>query len=556
MTIQATQKKWILISSISLIFIVSLLIGAKPTMRSFKIWRARQLIEQAKTEEKNDKLHLAFEKAYTAYKLSPHDETIARYTAQIIEKLSPKDALAFWITLTEETHSLEDTYDTIRLAIILGDLTTAKNYWSQYHELAPNKSKALLLEAQILALEGNFDKAAILASQAVQLEDAPKDADLLYIKLSQLSSQNTQKQSGIDHLRIIATQKDDQGLSAIRTLATYPGNTPKDIELLIEQLNTHPLSTPQDKLLALSLAQKIGKADPDEVLEKAEKLFENASIDEKIELGRWLNQQGSYNKTLHCIPLELAIKRFDLFLIWADAMAVTKQWLPLEKALNDPTVPIDEFLKHLFLARTAEAQNKNNIAAHEWDKAFANANKDVDKLWFLVKYAIRLKHYKEATDGLSRLTQTPSQARLAWEMWVDICFLEQNTESVFKVLQQMADIYPHDMAIANDLRYIQALKGPLDNKMMAKAQILVADEPYMLAYRITLALAFLRNNKPQQALDLLLNLQINWHDVKPGWRCVYAGVLKENDCNALADLILAHIPKERLLPEERVLANL
>jgi hypothetical protein len=71
-----------------------------------------------------------------------------------------------------------------------------------------------------------------------------------------------------------------------------------------------------------------------------------------------------------------------------------------------------------------------------------------------------------------------------------------------------------------------------------------------------LALAFLKDNKIKEGLDLLLGLNVDWKVVKPGWRCVYAGVLRANQLNTLADWVLMDIPASRLLPEEKALAGL
>lgn len=529
--------------------------SARPTMRAFKHWRAEHLIETAKEEDAAGNLQAAFEKAYTAYQLAPHDPDISRYTAEIITRVSPGEALPFWVTLSDATLLPDDFYQTAALALKLGKLNTAENFLNRLKETEAASIRTLLLEAQLLALNQRFDEAAAIAGRVIQMPDAPEDAHLFYVKLSQLSSRASERSSGVTHLRALATQPNEEGLTAIRNLATYPGNNKQDTQLLVEQLKKHPLATPQDKVLALSLAQKIGEADPNMVFSKAEELFLKASPDEMVELGRWLNEQGAYNKTAHCIPMAEAMKRYDLFLIWADAMAITKQWSLLEQALSSPNVPIDEFLRHLFLARTAEAQKKASLATHEWDRAFAEAGKDPEKLWFLIRYAIRLDHFKEATKGLAILSTIPSQARNAWETWVDTCLLKNNTQELITVLKNMAEVYPRDNAVENDLRYTQALIAPLHDKALARSQILVAENPNILAYRMTLALALLRENNKTDALKLLEGLDVPWADVKPGWRAVYAGILRANGRNALADLMVNNLPTVKLLPEEMVLAK-
>ena len=322
------------------------------------------------------------------------------------------------------------------------------------------------------------------------------------------------------------------------------------MENLIERLNHHPLAQSKDYLLALSLGQKINKVDANTVFKQAEILFKDASMEDKINLGRWLNSQGAHEKTLHCITMQEAFLRSDLFLIWGDAMAITGQWDALQKALEDPKLPLDETLRHLFLARVAEAQKNPLKADHQWNKAFAEAGKNPEKLNFLVEYAVKLKEYNYAAKGLQILTTIPTIERDAWQKWIELGLIAKDTNSLIKTLQKMSANYPMDPAIENDLRYMQILKGPIIDKSFARAEQFVIDNPMMLAYRITLALGLVRQNDPQKALDLLKDFPVNWIKIQPRWLAIYLGVLRANQKDTMASLMELNFNESTLLPEE------
>ncbi len=548
------KKIWIW-SLLILFSCIGLVLAARPAIRSIKHWRAQQFIEDAKIEESKEQLQTAFEKAYTAYQLYPNDNEIARYTAHIITRLSPTEALPFWINLAKETGSEDDLYATARLALSINKPSTAEEFLNKLKITEPLSTRTLLLEAQLQALKGHYEEAIAIAERLTQMPDVPSEAQLLYVKLSQRSAIASERLAGIEYLRSLAKQKNEDGLVAIRNLAAYSGNNKEDIKLLIKQIHENPLATSNDKLLALFLAQKINEADANTVLAKAEALFENASMEERVELGRWLNVQRAYTKTAHCISMQEAMTRYDLFLVWADAMAMTNQWKLLSMALHSPDVPLEEFLRHLFLARVAKAENQEARFRQEWSKAYFETNNNPDKLWFLIHYAIRLQYFDEAIQGLQILTNMPAQAKEAWTSWIDICLLKHNTKELTQVLKNMVEVYPRDSSVENDLRYAEALQGPLQDKALARAKNLVAENPTILAYRMTLALALLRENKPTEALKLLDGLDIPWMEARSGWRAVYAGILRENGRNALADLIINQLPEDYLLPEEVQLAH-
>jgi len=534
---------------------LGLFVFAKPAYRALQNWRAVQLIKKAQEEENNDNLRLAFEKAYTAYQLAPSNLDILRYTASITGKLSPVEALAFWIDLAKQTHQVDDLIATIKTALTVGNLYVAGEYLKQLQDIQPDDVQTLILQAQYLALNQDFDAAARVARQATLMPNAPSYTHEFYVKLSQLASRATLRMAGVQHLKELSLQPNQDGLEALRALSSYPGNTPEDIATIMEKIESHPESTSKDQVIALNLGEKIGRVNADYALAQTEILFANASIEDMIELGRFFNREGAYRKTAHCIPIEKAMQQYDLFLIWADAMAMTQQWDKLEKALNQPNVPVETFIKHLFLARVAEALNQKNKAKYEWNKAFFTASNNSDKLWFLVKYATQLERYDQAIEGLKKLTTQPNQAYRAWRAWLDICYLQGHTENLIDVLKQMSSVYPNDVAVQNDLRYAQALKGPLSEKAMYAAESAVANYPDVLAYRITLGLALLRANKPQIAYDLFKGLNIDWLNMPPRWRLVYAQILYDNNKKGLGDLILTQFPQQvaGLLPEEKEL---
>jgi hypothetical protein len=529
--------------------------GGKPLFRAIKHQRALSILEDAKSLEAAQETQKAIEKAYAAYKLAPHEPRVARYIAQIVQSVSPSNAIDFWITLTDQTKEIEDLNSTINLALQLGQSNIAEKYLEILKAKDPNGSKTLVVESKFYATKGQFDLAATKAFEATHLTNAPPEANPLYIQFSQMAKQPLIRSEGLEHLRALAMQKNQEGLDALRTLATYPNHTPEEIEELMHRLHDHPLAQAKDHLLALSLGQRIGQVDQNTVFAQAEMLFKNASMEDKVNLGRWLNAQGAYTKTTHCVTLEEALMRSDLFLVWGDAMALSNQWEDLQKALEKPDLPLDEALRHLFLARTAEALKNPLKADYEWNKALMEAGKNPDKIKFIIQYATKLKAYTYASKGLSILTTIPTTDREAWVQWVNLGVTAKDTQNVLKVLQKMAANYPKDEAVENDLRYVQALKGPVTDKSLARAQLLVTEYPMVLAYRMTLSLAFIRNQEPQKAYDLLKDFPVDWLKIQTRWRALYIGILKANERAGLAAIFEVNLDWNSLLPEEAQFAR-
>jgi hypothetical protein len=88
---------------------------------------------------------------------------------------------------------------------------------------------------------------------------------------------------------------------------------------------------------------------------------------------------------------------------------------------------------------------------------------------------------------------------------------------------------------------------------LAVSRKLVDFQPLLLAYRTTLALAYLRSNDPASAKAVYAGLEADWATVLPGWQAVYTAVLGATDEPEAARTLARRIPVQRLKPEERAL---
>jgi len=77
--------------------------------------------------------------------------------------------------------------------------------------------------------------------------------------------------------------------------------------------------------------------------------------------------------------------------------------------------------------------------------------------------------------------------------------------------------------------------------------------PDRLEFRVTAALAFLRQHDAAAALAQFQGPPIEWAKTPPSWRAVYAAALRGNEREDAARNIIATIPMDKLSSEERAL---
>jgi len=554
MALSGKQKLWI---GVGIALVLALVVASPFAWRTIKEQRARDLAEDAQapldtaTPENNNHA-AAWEKAKAAYALNPQDLEVARTLAGIVNLARPVEAPAMWESIYADSQEEADLLAWFDSVIRLADKTTLVQVSERLAADFPNSSESLFRQAQNAFRQGKPDDGIELAQQAAQATDASPEIQFAYVELSQRSDDAQVREAGIDWLRQMAERPDETGLKASRWLLQQPDISRDQLMAAAGNLAQHPMADREDLLTDIVLRRSQGQQSREALLQEVQSLFELENPAELVELGRWLNQQGRSADFLRLVDEATAIQRRDLFLVWVDSMALDSRWEDLQPLMERPSLPIDSFTRVLFRARVQQELGNERIRDLIWGQAVLAAKDDVGKLQFAYEYALKLGWDELAREVLERLANIPRAQRVAFEKLVEHDQEAQNAERLRDTLQRMANAYPEDLSVANDLAYVNLLLN--ENLEQANQTALrlqqEADRVY-LAHRMTLALALYQDGQPSAALQLLFPLAIDWEDVRPGWRAVYAGILAANGHSFESKYIMEGVDLDDLLGPER-----
>jgi predicted Zn-dependent protease len=137
----------------------------------------------------------------------------------------------------------------------------------------------------------------------------------------------------------------------------------------------------------------------------------------------------------------------------------------------------------------------------------------------------------------------------------------RDTQKVHETLVELLKIWPNDTGLQNDEAYARLLLLPSDMKEDSKelksieslGERLVREEPASLPHRTLLALALLKENRPEDALALYQNLNVPQNAMSASTIAVHAAVLAASGQADAARSEAEKIPEDKLLPEERAL---
>lgn len=544
------MKRWMWIA-VGVVVLLGIL--AVPGYEVFKTWRATSLAREALAlAEEPEGLVRAWKKASSAYYLASDNLRVVRALAEVYEKADPAQALEHWERAVELSEgAVEDRIALARVSLALGDLERVDEQLEALRGSGAGGAEVAKLEARA-ALQGlQFGKA--LDALEPFLEGSDEAVHALYLQASLASEDPLVRERGLDHVVALAGREDDLGLDALRLLLGLREKSPGLVAFLEERVADHPGITREDRLSWLGWKLRSGRMDPEAVAGAARGEFDLEVEEERIALAKWLNQNGFAAEVTRLVSVATARERQDLFLVLMDAMAVQGQWEEIRRILESEGVPLENYLKQVFLARAYYETGMERRAQLGWKRVHLEIANDPEKLSFFAEYARRLHLYDEARIAYERLQEIPVSRREGYLAQVQMERQLQDTERLHAVLDSMHDIYPEDRAVENDLYYTQLLLGESVEKSLTGARQLVERNPNYLSHKMTLSLGFLLEGRPEEALAVFDSLQIPIEQLSKSYRIILGGVLRANGLDAQADVLFRGVDPRGLLPEEAAL---
>ena len=202
----------------------------------------------------------------------------------------------------------------------------------------------------------------------------------------------------------------------------------------------------------------------------------------------------------------------------------------------------------LYRGRAARELGNPEESATFYRRAIVEAAPTKDVLWYVINYLQRIGEDQVLEQELQKLTQNPSSARQAFAALVPIVQKRQDAEELYTLYDRMLKQLPSDPVMQNDHRYFAALTGRRAD--VSGGRELVAQEPRMLAYRITLALTHLKNGQQEAAMKVFDGITLDPTQIQPYQRAVLAAVLGANGREAEARQLARSVPGDQVTVQE------
>jgi len=544
------RRRWLFIG----IGVLVLIIGATAAYWWIKAARADRFAAEGEALTAQDKLTEAAVQYRVALELNPSSYRGLSGAARLATKADRPEALELWQkVLTLRQCTTRDREDYADLLIKTNRLSLAEKVIDPLLQQNPD-TRTLQLAARYSKKIGDVGKAIEYARIAIKR--APDD-EASRFQLAELLAQSMDAQEQEEARQIlwqIAGKSSVYKKPAVEALATAPKLTADERNRLMQELAALTPKTIKDDLIEADLRFQLHPDDAAQIYREEVERWQNGKPEEIVDLARWLNSHQQPELVLSTFPIERTLEDNQLLLSRLDALASLQRWNDIDEVLNRSDVTLDASVIESFRARTAQERNSTLDAEVHWNHAISLAGTDPFKLKFVANFAEQSHATAAALKAYEQLARFPDQADFAYRGTQRVSQKSGETTMQRAALAKIAARTPDDPNATDQLAYLSLLLGEEIDKNFDVAKKLSEQYPNRLAYRVTLALGYLRKHDPGSAIAQFKGPEpIDWKRTLPGWRAVYAAALLEADRKEEAQNVLKTIPRDRLSPQEREL---
>ena len=571
----ALRKRRIIVIG-SLVLVLAILFGMfgrRPAGHAIRGWQAQRHAQKAFAFINKEQWDDARSEAMAAFQLSPGEPEALRAVARYLTRTHSIEALDFWKALSKKTSLTRvDVRDEAMIAIIAGDIALAD---STVRELTGSNAEPAdwLLAAQLAMQKNQPDEAKLYLAKIVADSRATESEQFraALLQLTLAANNPSERANALTRLEKLAAGKTATSLDALVILANNTlsasvdssDSTRNEAGRLASALENHPLAKAKHELLAFDLRIHADPTQREQLIARATAHWKDSDPDDCLDLTRWLNSKGEFQRVIDNISLEKAMQSSELFLRHLDALGGLGRWKEIEQQLRSGKFPLDPSLEAMYLARCNSQLGEQTASENNWQRALEAAQGDARKLMTLAQYAEQNKETEIAEVAYNNAAANTPRLRLAWDGRLRLAQASRDTKKIHAVLANMLVLWPDDLAIQNDEAYTRLLlsspAAPETRRQAAAieklAEKLIERDPQSLPHRSLLALALLRQERAEDALKVYSQLRVKQDVVSGSALAVHAAILAATANLENAKTEAAQIKREQLLPEEQALVE-
>lgn len=448
-----------------LALLLTLLVGAVPSYRQFRTWRAESLAEQAVQQLQEGNVAAAHERANASFQLDPYSAENRRLFIDHLQGRDDQGALLQGHVLAEHADaSPADLRAYVAQCLNHDFAAKAAQALRRLLEIDPGDPDNWVLAAEFERARGNGQLAFDHLEKALALDSEHHQAQLLAALIAFRAQDPAIRANAAQQLEQLGDIGGLVGLRALSELLADPAALSAiQTDRLARALQQHPMAT-RDHLLAAARARAHHARGEgpvwEAILQEAEMLCgpENRSL-----YYAWLNECGASAKVLQHLSLEDAAQSRDLFLVHCQALVAEERWHELLDRLDPPKEawPIRQSTRRflsLQAARALEADGK----VQRIRKELLTEAQSINPPSTLITLAQQLEKQGLDEDALHAYSflreRFPAKSGYAYDRMASIYRYRGNSQALLELTHQMLLEDPGSLVYQHNWAYLSLLR--------------------------------------------------------------------------------------------------
>jgi hypothetical protein len=553
-------------------------------------WKAEKLVnasEMFKSENLTNTtgiLDTGIHKAKIAMLLLPEDANVARNYVELLSHTAPLRAILAW----QKTLQLKGANSEDREMLVLHCLKVARDQDANLRMDSRNFamsaareqlelleadarwrafSEHKLLRAEFLAEAGKpLESLRIVTKLLEQKKEDSPEVVFLYAKLAAHLGQSQHLEKAGRLLAKFAPQPDATGIETIRHMTLIHTTLPianQGLEHCLKLLEMNPQSKPIDflRIHALRFDSASQEHEKIAVLEECADFFDLNDNSQLEIYCRWLGRLRAFPRLLQKLPAPRARLNEELFKLRMNALAVLKRRDDMKNELANAPAMLSNW-KLIISVRLHSISGDFDKATSDLDLLMKEIGQDTRRVLSTCRYLEESGDIRSLCHILESVLDEPGLRQYALEALLQYRATTAELHEIRYWISQLRKMHSEDTNLQNAELYFELL-DPSASKI--KISDLVDQANRLLTennsreFRITAALAHLRNEEPDKALVALGHIAgwQTWRETRPAWILICTQVLRQNHDTQTAIRLESNITKDNIgLAERKALRSL
>ena len=420
-----------------------------------------------------------------------------------------------------------------------------------------------LLQAEVIAESGQAKEALVILDDILEeTEGKYPDAVFLYAKLATHLNDSARLRNAAQLLVPLSLQTNEIGIRAIRHMTFVDHADTISLRMnawdrCLRLLKTNKHSQDIDFLRIHALRFRLAEQDDlkSRILQEAADLFELDDNKQLFIYCNWLGTLRAFPRLLQELSPQKARMEESLFKLRMNALAATSRIDEMQAELTNAPV-ISSALRLKVSARLNGLAGEYEQAATDLDQLIETLGKDTRLLGEACHYFEASGDIRALCHLLERLLDEPGMKTYANRKLLAHRAVSARISDLKTWIGNLRESHPDDPALHVTDLYYKLLDPNLPKvdlpELTAQARQLLERHDER-EFRVTLALAHLRNDEPDKALPALGDLS-NWRawaDTRHAWLFICSHILRKNKDTQTALRLEAKFDPERLTRAEK-----